>query len=176
MTHGLLFDFIATHNVFNRLKYSKEKDSCHIILTNTLFATLDTDKRPHIRSSIYSFPSIISTSGAVEGPAKPKDYYLYKQRYSRLGIWGLEETKLKNKFKNCFIDYGDKRMNEVIKGYIAQAMFFYITAEPFCDQKACRLFNAHWQEDLIYAQVKKRSFCRMHRELLRVIRQRVTER
>jgi len=61
----------------------------------------------------------------VEGPAKPKEYYLYKQKYIQLGIWDTEEAGLKERFKNRFIDYGDKRMNEVLKGYIAQALFLH---------------------------------------------------
>lgn len=87
-----------------------------------------------------------------------------------MGIWELEEDKLKKKFKGRFMDYEDKRISEVIKGYIAQAIIYYITGEPFCPQKGCRLFNAHWQEDLIYAQVKKKRFCRRHSAVLDKIR------
>lgn len=166
-TRGILLDFLATKKAFDAVGYSDTENSCYIILTSTLFATLDDiDKRPHIRAGIYSFPSIISTSGIVEGPAKPKGYYLYKQRYAQLGIWETQEAKLKRKFKDRFIDYADRRMNEVLKGYIVQALFFYITGEPFCKQKSCRLYNAHWQEDLIYAQITTGRFCKQHQKLL----------
>lgn len=165
-TRGILLDFIATKKAFDAVKYSKTADSSCIILTDKLFATLEIDGRPHIRASIYSFPSIISASGIVEGPAKPKEYYLYKQRYTQLGIWETQEAKLKRKFKARFIDYGERRINEVLKGYIAQGLFFYITGEPFCKQKSCRLYNAHWQEDLIYAQIKIGKFCKKHQKLL----------
>ena len=169
-THGLLFDFINTQKAFDKLPYSKTKDACHIILTPKIFATVEQDKRPHIRASIYSFPSIISTSGIVEGPAKPREYYLYKQKYSQLGIWEKEEAELKQRFKGRFIDYGDKRITEVLKGYIAQAIFFYIIGEPFCKNKNCRLFNAHWQEDLIYTQIKRGEFCTRHKRVLKNIK------
>lgn len=169
-TKGLFFDFFNTQKVFQKIKYSRAKNSCHIFLTERLFATIGEDNRPHIRASIYGFPSVISTSGIVEGPAKPKEFYFYKQRYIRLGIWNLQEDKLKKKFKGRFIDYQDKRLTEVIKGYIAQGLFFYITGEPFCKNKNCRLFNAHWQEDLLYAQVKSGNFCNRHREILQKIR------
>lgn len=167
---GLLFDFPGIRRTFEALKYSKDKNSCHIILTNKLFATLGDDRRPHIRASIYGFPSVISTAGIVEGPAKPKEYYIYKQKYTQLGVWDIEEVKTKRKFKGRFIDYGDKRMNEVLKGYIAQALFFYITGQPFCENKKCRLFNAHWQEDLIYSQIKLGKFCPEHKKLLKQIK------
>ncbi|HLD83006.1 MAG TPA: DUF6775 family putative metallopeptidase, partial [Candidatus Omnitrophota bacterium] len=124
----------------------------------------------HIRSAIFGFPSIISTSGIVEGPAKPKDYYLYKQKYSQLGVWDIEEAKVKREFKGCFIDYQDKRLTEVLKGYLSQAVFFYLTGEPFCKSKSCRLFNAHWQEDLISSQIKSGRFCRLHQGILKQIR------
>lgn len=168
-TRGLLFDFTATQKEFSRLQYSEKKDSCHIIFTDTLFATLDESGRPHIRSSIYSFPSAISVTGLIEGPAKPRDYYFYKQKYDRLGIWFAKEQEVKGKFKKCFLDYGDRRVNEALKGYVSQALFHYITGEPFCDKKECRLYNAHWQADLIYAQLRKKKFCVRHRALLKAI-------
>lgn len=163
---GLLFDFIATQKAFEELKQSINKDACHIIFTSRLFVTLDEQKRPHIRAGIFGYPSVISTSGIVEGPAKPREYYLYKQKYSRLGVWDIYQQKIKEKFKGRFIDYADTRLTEVIKGYIAQAIFFYIIGEPFCEKRNCRLFNAHWQEDLINAQIKKGSFCKEHRNIL----------
>lgn len=168
-TNGLLLDFLNTQKKFKTLECSKKKDSCHIILTNKLFTTFDENQHPHIRASIYSFPSVISIPGIIEGPAKPKDYYLYKQRFSQLGAWEIEGPKIKQRFKGRFIDYGDKRTGEVLKGYIAQALFFYITAEPFCSNKNCRLYNAHWQEDLIHSQIKSKKFCSRHKELLKEI-------
>jgi hypothetical protein len=169
-TKGILVDFISTQKEFNQLEYAKEKDSCNIILTDRLFATLDKDNRLHIRAGIYGYPSVISTSGIVEGPAKPKDYYIYKQRYTHLDIWDLQEAKIKKKFKDKFIDYDDKRLSDVLKGYISQALFFYITGEPFCEQKYCRLFNSHWQEELIYSQIKIGKFCKTHQRLLQKIK------
>lgn len=169
-TKGLFFDFIRTQKEFNRLEYVKEKDTFNIILTDKLFATLDKGNRLHIRAGIYGYPSVISTSGIVEGPARPKDYYIYKQRYTHLGIWDLQEAEIKKKFKDKFIDYGDKRLNDALKGYISQALFFYITGEPFCKQRGCRLFNSHWQEELIYSQIKRGKFCMIHQRLLQKIK------
>ena len=169
-TRGLLFDFIGTEKAFENIKYSRAKDTCHIIITSKLFATFDEQKKLHIRAAIFGFPSVISTSGVVEGPAKPKEYYLYKQKYAQLGIWEREEVKIKQKFKGRFIDFQDKRMTEVIKGYIAQALFSYITGEPFCPDKSCRLFNAHWQEDLIKTQIKSGRFCPKHKRVLKNIK------
>ena len=49
----------------------------HIIFTNKLTATFDNDDfRYHARALISSNPTIISTAGIIEAPAKPKQYYL----------------------------------------------------------------------------------------------------
>lgn len=169
-TKGLLFDLLATQKAFAQSGYAGIKDACQIILTERLFATLGQDNKAHIRSSVYSFPSVISVSGIVEGPAKPRQYYLYKQRYASLGAWDLEEAKIKKRFAGRFIDYADRRLNAVLKGYLAQAVFFYLTGEPFCKNKACRLYNAHWQEELIFAQIQSGGFCLRHQAWLKEFR------
>ena len=141
----------------------------HIIFTNQLFTTWeDDDRRYHTRASIYGFPSIISTSGIVEAPAKPREFYLLKQQYGIVGRDDLAIAEFKKKFKGRFIDYNDPRMTEVCKGYTAQALFFHITGEPFCEDKGCRLFNAHWQEELIYSQLKSPyEFCEAHTDMMK---------
>lgn len=166
-THGLILNLAGTERAFRGLEFSRRKESCHIILTTKLFATPDEFCRPHIRASSYGSPSIISLSGIVEGPAKPREYYQYKQKYSRLGVWQIEEPEIRNKFKGRFIDYGDKRLTGVVNGYIAQALFYFITGKPFCLRKACRLYNSHWQKDLIFSQIKKARFCAFHKSLLK---------
>jgi hypothetical protein len=166
-TKGLLFDLLGTQNSFDN---KTAQDSCHIVLTDRIFTTFGEDKRPHIRASIYGTPSIISLSGIVEGPAKPREFYIYKQRYSSLGVWELKEQEIKKKFKGQFIDYNDKRLTKIAKGYVAQALFFYITGDPFCSKRSCRLYNAHWQKDLIYSQIKSGKFCKYHQSVLKEIK------
>jgi len=137
----------------------------HIFFTNRLFATWDdSNQRYHLRTSVYSIPSVISTTGLVEAPAKPREYYLLKQQYEKLG---RDITGLKDKFKGRCLDYGDSRLTEVAKGYVMQAVFYSLTGEPFCQDKGCRLYNAHWQEELILAQLESGyEFCQRHTELL----------
>ncbi|MEK6545161.1 MAG: DUF6775 family putative metallopeptidase [Nitrospinota bacterium] len=144
----------------------------HIIFTNQLFATWEgDDRRYHTRASIYGFPSIISTSGIVEAPAKPREFYLLKQQYGVIGRDDLALSEFKRKFKGIFIDYNEPRLTDVSKGYTAQALFFHITGEPFCDDKGCRLFNAHWQEELIYSQLESPyEFCEKHAGILEIVR------
>lgn len=177
-TKGLLYDPVNTKRLFEKINTHKRglsrqpgrADVCgciDIIIADKLIATYeDTDKRLHLRAAVFGYPSVISTSGIVEAPAKPKEYYLQKQKYSLLKAWELKEEEVKNKFKNKFIDYRDPRLTEVLKGYIAQAIFFELTGNPFCENESCRLFNAHWQEDLLKAQIRSGRFCKTHQEIV----------
>jgi hypothetical protein len=45
-----------------------------------------------------------------------------------------------------------------------------LTGEAFCDDPACRLFNAHWQEEMLRAQLAD-NYCGRHRAWLREIRE-----
>jgi len=165
---GVIYDGLQLQRAFAELIPRDERSLgvAHIFFTNRLFATWDDgDKRYHLRASVYSIPSIVSTSGLIEAPARPREYYLLKQQH---GTLGKDLTEVKDRFKGSFIDYGDERLTEVVKGYAMQALFYSLTGEPFCDDTGCRLYNAHWQEELIFAQLESGyEFCRRHIRLLR---------
>jgi len=164
---GIMYDGIHLQRVFREIIPGEERslEFVHIFFTNRLFATWDdSNKRYHLRTSVYGSPSIISTSGLIEAPAKPREYYLLRQQYERLG---KDLTQLKERFKGSFIDYEDRRLTEVAKGYAMQAAFYLLTGDPFCEDKGCRLYNAHWQEELIFAQLESGyEFCQRHARLL----------
>ena len=164
---GILYEGFHLQRIFREIVPREERglEFVHILFTSRLFATWDDgDKRYHLRTSIYGIPSIISTTGVIEAPARPREYYLLKQQYERLGRDLLE---LKERFKGRFIDYEDGRLPEVMKGYAMQAVFYSLTGDPFCEDKGCRLYNAHWQEELIFAQLgTEYEFCGRHEEIL----------
>ena len=164
---GILYDGFHLHKILREIVLREERglEFIHILFTSRLFATWDEgDKRYHLRASVYGIPSIISTTGLIEAPAKPREYYLLKQQYERLG---KDVTEFKDRFKGRFIDYEDKRLTEVVKGYVMQAVFYSLTGDSFCEDKGCRLYNAHWQEELIFAQLRsKDEFCGRHRRIL----------
>jgi len=150
---GILYDGFELMTIFSKLITKKESgfSHCHIVFTNQIFGTYDeADMRYHARVSVYGFPSIISTSGIVEAPAKPREFYLKKQM-------GIDINALKQEFAGRFIDYDDSRMTEVMKGYVLQAIFFHMTGDPFCEDKNCRLYNAHWQEEVIQSQLNAKN-------------------
>ncbi|MDP2729275.1 MAG: hypothetical protein Q8O55_02175 [Dehalococcoidales bacterium] len=164
---GVLYEGFRLHRLFSEPIAEEERffTFAHILFSNRLFGTWDEgDGRYHIRTSLYGLPSVISTTGLVEAPARPREYYLLKQQYEALGKDPLE---VKESFKGRFIDYDDGRLTEVIKGYVMQAVFYCLTGDPFCKDKGCRLYNAHWQEELIFAQLESEyEFCQRHSRIL----------
>lgn len=174
---GILYDGFRLQAILCDLIPPEERDPEHlnIVFTNRLFGTWDeNDRRYHARVGVYGFPSIISTTGIVEAPAKPKEFYLHKQRYAALGKTDVPLEVLKEKFRGRFIDYDDERLTEVMKGYVMQAIFFHLTLEPFCSDKRCRLYNAHWQEEVLEAQLKPPEFCEKHERMLEELKLRLS--
>lgn len=170
----MLYDGFKLLKLFRELHSESESNfkHLHIIFTNRSIATWDSgDGRYHARTSVYGFPNIISMSGIVEAPAKPREYYVLRKALVASGMAReLVEEELKSKFKGRYIDYDDDRMTEIVKGYIMQAFLYHTTFKPFCEDKNCRLFNAHWQEDMIHAQLKGKDFCERHEGILEEIK------
>ncbi len=138
------------------------QDTLHIILTNKLVGTFDEeDFRYHARALIGANPTIISTAGIIEAPAKPRQFYLDQ-------MTGVKDRL--EKYRGEFLEYHDWRLHEVLQGYVLQSILYYETGEAFCDTKRCRLFNAHWQRDLIYSQIENKSFCNRHAEIIDSLR------
>ena len=161
--YGILYEGFKLATLFGRLipKEESSLECCHIAFTNQLFGSWDKNNhRYHARVSIYGFPSLISTTGLVEAPAKPRELYLRRQL-------GSDSIVLKKEFNGRFIDYEDSRLTEVMKGYLLQALFFHMTGDPFCKNKNCRLYNAHWQEEVIHAQLEiPDELCKDHQAIL----------
>lgn len=165
---GLFYDGVALRRLALRLipEAERNRNHLHLVFTNRLFGTWEeADARYHARVILCSFPCLISTTGIVEAPAKPKEFYALKQQCLALGDIAYEQ--LKERFRGRFIDYDDERLTEVMKGYVMQALFYHLTASPFCEVKTCRLYNAHWQEEVILAQLgpKESEFCDFHSKM-----------
>ena len=140
------------------------QNNLHIIFTNKLTCTYDhMDHRYHGRAVICSNPSIISTTGIIEAPARSREYYLEVMKCKMQGL-GIKSVK-KNHYGE-FLDYHDQRLSKIAEGYLLQAVFYYITGDAFCDSLDCRLNNAHWQKDLIHSQIKISRLCKKHQKIL----------
>jgi hypothetical protein len=162
---GLLYDAEFLVTALRRHIPAGERglSDAHVVFTSQLVGTWETsDRRYHARVSVYSMPSLISTTGVVEAPAKPREFYLLKRQYAALGMDDAAVMELERRYEGRFIAHDDPRMTEVVKGYAAQAVMHALTGEPFCAQKSCRLYNAHWQEELIAAQLTSPDLCPEH--------------
>ncbi len=173
---GMLYDGEYIQCLFRDLIPRNERALrfCHIIFTNQLFGSFDdTNKRYHARVSIYGFPNLISTTGIIEAPAKPREFYLLKGQLQMLGGGSYLIEEAKKALGDRILTYNDRRMTEVMKGYAMQAILYHLTGDPFCHNPDCRLFNAHWQEEVIRAQIKngEREFCEKHELFLKKIKE-----
>ena len=145
-------------------EYEATLDKLHIVFTNKLTCTYDdSDYRYHGMAVICSNPAIISTTGIVEAPAKPRGYYL--ELISNV-VQGVNVETMKKKYQGTYLEYNDKRFSTISEGYLLQAIFYYMTGEVFCDSRECRLNNAHWQSDLLYSQLESGKLCEKHQKLL----------
>jgi len=178
---GVLYDGFAFQLLLRNLLPADEVrlDRVHIAFTNRLIATWDEDDlRYHLRAIILGLPAIISTTGLVEAPAKPREFYLARQRLGLTARPEVTDALLREQFQGQFLDHDDPRLTEVAKGYAMQAIACQVTGEAFCPDPDCRLFNAHWQEELLRAQhcastsphPGEREYCQRHEELLTEMR------
>jgi hypothetical protein len=134
------------------------EDGWAVIVTDQLFGTYEQGaSRYHARVSVYGFPTLVSTTGLVEAPARPRACYLEK------GL-GKDAAALEARSSGAFLLRGDERTTEVLKSYMAQALMYWLIGEPFCAESGCRLYNAHWQEELLGEWLDGvRDMCDRHR-------------
>ena len=162
----ILYDGFEFHKVVSSLipKEESNLDNFHLIFTNKLTCTFDdSDYRYHGRALIGANPSIISTTGIIEAPAKPRQYYI--DMMANYGM-GLNIDSIKEKYKGQYLEYHDSRLDKIIQGYAMQAIFYHITGESFCEFLDCRLYNAHWQADLLYSQLEFGKLCPRHQKII----------
>ena len=169
----LIYDGFLVQKFLQNLMENDEKNQqqgltfskINIMITDKLLCTFDeTDWRYHARSLICGNPTLISTSGIVEGIAKPRDYY-YKLYFFQDDLDIVDE--LKREYNGLFIDYNDPRINDVIEGLVLQSIFYYINSgDPFCGDRNCRFFNAHFQDDIFRINIKEKKICQRHKILI----------
>ena len=158
-----LYDGFEFHRVVTELVSERESrmDTLHIIFTDKITCTFDEDDfRYHARVLIGSNPSIISTTGIIEAPAKPRQYYL-----DMMTDFSDNGAEIKQRYDGEFVEYHDSRISEIAEGYLLQAIVYYETGEAFCKHVECRLYNAHWQKELI-SQLDNKKLCKRHQEIL----------
>lgn len=120
----------------------------HMIFTGRLFGTYD-GRRYHARVLLAGNPALISTSGLVEAPARPREYYFIKGGLIRSG---RDVSELDSMYKGKYVEYDDPRTSRIISSYALQAVYYELTGNEFCEDAGCCLYNSHWQEEVLKAQ------------------------
>jgi len=160
---GVLYEGLSYQRIILSLMDRKQArmSRCPIVLTGQLVATWDADdRRYHARTSVYGLPHLISVTGLVQAPARPRAFYL--QRHT-----GVPVESLATEFGNSFLQHGDERITRVLQGYVMQALFFALVGDPFFKDPDCRLFNSHWQHEVIRSQTMGGvRFCPEHRRVI----------
>jgi hypothetical protein len=160
-----LYDGVELNEIIRGLipKTENTQDTLHIIFTNKLTCTFDqNDFKYHARTWVGSNPTIISTTGIIEAPAKPKKYYI--DIMTNISNESIEE--IKGKYKGEFLEYNDSRLPDIVEGLLLQIIVYYETGDIFCENNQCRLFNAHWQKDLLISQIENKKICEKHEKIL----------
>ena len=165
----ILYDGFMMQRLFETMINENEanSDHVHIVFEDRLICTFsEEDWRYHARTILGGSPSIISTTGIIEAPAKPREWYIKQLQVAANDIGGDGDENNSNSSsseKEKYLDYGDYRINFAAVGYAIQSLFFFLTeGNPFCDDINCRLFNAHWQEELIHSQIQSERLCNEH--------------
>jgi len=164
-----LYDGFWVQRIFSRfflVKHPGEliKNSFHAVITGRLLGTYGS-RRYHARVILSGFPSFISTSGLVEGPARPQEYYFLKAEYIRLG---KDLSEIEEIFRGKFIAYEDERITKVVSAYVLQPLLHNFSGKKFCENNGCSLFNSHWQREVLNAQYTG-SLCSKCRDDIREI-------
>lgn len=146
-------------------KYAEDiRDDClHIVLTGKLFGTFGT-KRYHARVLLTGEPSLLSTSGIVEAPARPREYYFAKAKFI---AEGMAVSELDEVFKGSYVEYDSPLLTDILCSYILQLVRYRYTGEPFCPSEKCCMYNSHWQKDVLELQYKK-EMCVECAEILKI--------
>ena len=146
----------------NKNEQSQENDNLLMILTGKLFGTYGS-KRYHARVLLTGKPSILSTSGVIEAPARPREYYFAKANFISLG---KDVSELDEYYKERFLIYDDPKLTDVVGSYALQLVRCHLSGEPFCNDRNCCLFNSHWQEEVLNLQYKG-NLCETCREIIK---------
>jgi len=129
-------------------------DHCHLVLTDRLLGVWGKEERRYqIKGVVFGNPTLISISGILE-------------RLSQLKRFEEENEQNMGRTERGSCDKTEQ-LQEIVKGHMLQALFYYITGNPFCSNRNCCLFEDRSQEDIIHAQLKVESdLCPFHHQMI----------
>jgi len=163
--YGVMYDANMVASMLRKIIPQDEKKFGvhHIVFLDRLIGTYTGD-RYHAHVVHCSVPSIISTLGLVQAPARPREFYALRN----MNPYVPEEILLE-KFKDCVLTYNDPRITRIAKGIALQTVLWANGYYPFCKHRTCKLYDAHWQEELIKSQMSGK-LCKMHATIIKRIK------
>lgn len=129
-----------------------------VVLSDRLVGTFE-GGRYHVRFLVAGHPTIVSPPGFVDGPARDRSFYVAKQA---LGSARDADRMV----DDDHLTRGDDRLPTCVASALLQALAYADLGDPFCEDGDCRLYNPHWQEELL-ATMARRRLCERHREWIR---------
>lgn len=167
---GIMYDGFEFLELMRELEKGTEGEIIILITDRFIGTYSEEDMRYHLRYSVMGGRwNIISLNGFIHAPAKPKEYYIaYRMAGDRAD--DLFKKDLEDVFGERILRKGDKRVNEVLKSAVFQVIFYALRGESFCEVLGCRLYNPHWQDELVVSMIKGRKevgLCEKHRKMFR---------
>lgn len=152
---GILYDGFWLERIFHRVLAQRVPEEfgegyLHLLFTGRLFGTFE-DRRYHARVVLMGAPSLISTSGLVEAPARPREYYYIK---GGLIQSGRDLSVLDEMYRGRYVEYDDPKTGSIMCSYALQPVIYHLAGKAFCNNPSCCLFNSHTQEDVLKIQYK----------------------
>ncbi|WP_254838676.1 DUF7001 family protein [Natronomonas marina] len=159
---GVIYDGLAVQDALRR-RLETPLDHLQVPLVDRVIGTWgDHDGRWHKRVAVLGQPAVVSVPGLYEAPAKPEAYYEAKQSYALLSGDAPPREVLEAEVDGEFLVAEDPRTSEAVRGYVLAAYHYLETGEAFCENRGCRLYDAHRQPALIEAQLREPAFCEQH--------------
>lgn len=164
---GVPADGFKVQLAYRRLM-APPNDHLAVVITGRLLLTYDHDDlRYHARCVVPGTPALISVPGLVEGPARPREYYMALHALGPSAARDeLTRALLAERYRDHCLLHDDPRTTDVLVGYVLQAAAFELIGDPFCQDPDCRLFNAHFQEEMLHAQIASARLCNRHHDIL----------
>lgn len=167
---GIMYDGFEYLELVKELSRGAE-DEVVLLITDRLIGTYDEgDLRYHLRYSVMGGKwNIVSISGFIYAPARPREYYIAQMMAGDKADDVFKE-ELERIFGDRILRKDDERINEVLKSAIFQILFYALRGEGFCDVLGCRLYNPHWQDELVASMIKGRGeigLCERHEKMFR---------
>jgi len=128
-------------------------DVVDVVVTNRLFGTWsDVDRRFHARIFFYAGIGVVSSTGLVEAPALPQEFYRAKAVIEGMGT-GITPEILRTEYYDEAILHSHPKMADALAGMIVQSLSIPLGWEYPCDNPECKVFDAHRHRDLVQAQL-----------------------